>query len=298
MTTLLHHTRTETPAPAVPAAEAPRETWLPVGLLAIAAGLALLALLGPLVTGAVDYRVTGTLRNQTTGLDAFSLFVVAPLALWTASLARRGHAAGPALALGIGAYTSYMLAQYVVGPDYGHLPGNDELLFPLCLLLFAAGWLVVVRAWTIFAADWAALLPRPALTIGRVILPVLAFVAFVRYVPALADAMSSHPNDAGYLAGPGFFWTIALLDLGVFLPLIVAACVGIRRGARWAPRALFTVVGWLGLVGPAVAAMSIAMEVNGDPNASAGGVALTSVLGAAFAAVAAVLFLPLLATRD
>jgi hypothetical protein len=89
-------------------------------------------------------------------------------------------------------------------------------------------------------------------------------------LPALADAMSGAPQSAGYLAGAGFFWTIGLLDLGVFLPLTGAACIGVRRGLCWAPKALYTVVGWFGLVGPAVAAMGIAMELNDDPAASTG----------------------------
>ena len=56
-----------------------------------------------------------------------------------------------------------------------------------------------------------------------------------------------------YLAGPAFSWAIALLDLGVFLPLTVATCVGLARGRPWAQKALYTVAGWFGLVGLAVA---------------------------------------------
>ena len=80
--------------------------WLAAGLLVIASGLVGVALLGPLASDVIDYRVTETLRNQTIGLDAVSLFVVAPLSLLAAMLVLRGHVAGPALALGIGAYTS------------------------------------------------------------------------------------------------------------------------------------------------------------------------------------------------
>jgi hypothetical protein len=133
--------------------------------------------------------------------------------------------------------------------------------------------------------------------LGKAILPVLAFLAFSRYLPALGDAMRAHPHDAGYLAGPTFFWTIALLDLGVFLPATAAACVGLARGRAWAGRALYLVVGWFGLVGPAVAAMAIAMYVNDDPNASAGNAAVMTVLGVAFAALALVVCLPVLKVR-
>lgn len=92
--------------------------------------------------GVVDYHVTETLRNQLTGLDAVSVLVVAPLAIVTALLVWRDHVAGPPLALGIGAYASYMFVQYILGPEYERLPGDNELLFPLYLFLFALGWIV------------------------------------------------------------------------------------------------------------------------------------------------------------
>ena len=111
-----------------------RHTFLGCALAVLAAGLAAVALLGPLTGGPIEYHVGETLRNQTIGLDAASLFVVAPLALAAALLAFRGHVAGPAIALGVGAYTAYMFVQYIVGPEYLARPGNNELLFPLSLI--------------------------------------------------------------------------------------------------------------------------------------------------------------------
>src|SRR3954452_20961508 len=70
-------------------------------------------------------------------------------------------------------------------------------------------------------------------------------------------------------------------------PLWVRLCRCLRRAGAPAPvgrRALFLVVGWLGLVGPAVAAMAIATSVNHDPNTSAARVIAMTVLGLAFAA--------------
>ena len=175
--------------------------WLPLLLSALAAGLAAVALLGPLVTGVVDYRVTETLRNQTIGLDAVSLFFVAPLALLSALLIRRAHVAGLAIALGIGSYTAYMFLQYAVGPDYAHLPGNNERLFPLVLFLFAAGWIVVLAAWSTIDVARLPDSARRDRLIGRFLLPVLALVAFSRYVPQLMDWMSSSPEDENISRG-------------------------------------------------------------------------------------------------
>lgn len=106
--------------------------------------------------------------------------------------------------------------------------------------------------------------------------------------------MSSEPQEAGYLAGPTFFWAIAMLDLGVFLPATAIACIGIGRGAPWTRK---LVAGWFALVGPAVAAMAITMFLNDDPNGSGAGVAFMTTLGLLFAVLALALFRPLFQGR-
>jgi hypothetical protein len=68
-------------ARAMPGATSRAQAPLAAGLVGIALGLAAVALLGPLATGLVSYRVSETLRDQTIGLDAVSLFVVAPLSV-------------------------------------------------------------------------------------------------------------------------------------------------------------------------------------------------------------------------
>ena len=278
-------------------ARARRGRPLELGLVVIAFGLAAVALLGPLGTGVIEYRVTETLRNQLIGLDAVSLFLVAPLALVAARLVSRQRRLGPVLALGIGAYTSYMFLQYILGPDYGRITGNNQRLFPLCALLFAAGWLVALTAWRTVDTEGLRSRHRDRLS-GRVVLPLLALLAFARYVPSLADWMSTRPTDTGYLAGPAFAWTIATLDLGIFLPVTVLTCIGLIRGTAWARKALYLVIGWFGLVGPAVAAMAIAMYANNDPNASGGNTGFMTALGLAFAALAWTMFRPLLRDRE
>ncbi len=297
MATLVHRS-VKSSRVALSASRAGEAPLLALGLFAIAMGLGIVAVLGPLMSGAIDYRVTETLRNQTIGLDAVSLFVVVPLSVAAGLLVLRRHMAGPALALAVGAYTSYMFLQYILGPEYLLRPGNNELLFPLELVLFALGWLVAIAAWNAFGSERLPATPRRHRAIARFALPLLAFVAFSRYVPALVDVMSASPTDPGYRAGPTFFWAIATLDLGVFLPATVAACIGLARRAPWAHKALYTVVGWFGLVGPAVAAMAITMYVNDDPNASGSATVFMTALGVVFAAFALYLYRPLFGTQE
>ncbi len=288
-----------TPVPAARTIEAAgsdrADTWLAGALLGLAGGLAAVALLGPLATGVIEYRVTESLRNQTIGLDAASLVIVVPLAVAAAVLVVRHQVAGYALALPVGAYTTYMFLQYILGPDYSGLPGNNERLFPLSLALFAGGWIVSLAAWSrIGPTDTPPTAERRDRLIGRVILPLLALLTFVRYVPALADATSASPQEESYLAGPTFFWIIATVDLGVFLPITVGTCVGLVRGSGWAQKALFLTAGWFGLVGVAVSAMAIAMQINDDPTASTANTILMTALGAAFALLAIYVYHPLL----
>jgi hypothetical protein len=62
------------------------------------------------------------------------------------------------------------------------------------------------------------------------------------------------------------------------MALHVAALGRRRRFTSW--------FGWFGLVGPAVAAMAIAMYVNDDPNATVGNAIAMTILGLAFAMLA------------
>lgn len=267
---------------------------LGLGLLSLGFGLALLSLLGPLALGVIDYRVTETLRNQTIGLDLVSLAVVAPITLAVAVLALRRHPAAPLLALGPAAFVVYMMVQYVLGPAYLRLPGNNERFFLFYLALFVLAGIVGIRAWSTIELERLPHVPRRrACLLGRVLLPLAGLVVFARYVPALLDASSANPTAGDYRAGPTFFWTIALLDLGVGLPTLIAACVGLLRERDWAPKALYAVVGWLALVGPAVAGMALTMYVNDDPNASLGLALLMAALAVGLLALAAFVARPL-----
>jgi hypothetical protein len=267
--------------------------WLGVALVALAAGVAALSLLGPLVAGVIDYRITDTILSQLIGLDAVSLVLVAPLAALAGVLTLRGHALGPVLAFGPAAYVAYMVPQYVFGPDYLRLGGNNERFFPLLLALFVLGVVSAIVCWS--AVDLSRLHASAARErlVGRVLLPIATVLVFGRYPFGLADWMSAEPTASDYLAGPIFGWTIALLDLGLALPATVAVCVGVRRGTGWAQKGLYAVVAWYALVGIAVAGMEIAMYARDDPAMSAGQMALMAGLGVGLGALAVTLYAPM-----
>jgi hypothetical protein len=273
------------------------DRWTGAALIGLAVGLSSLAVLGPLVTGVIRWRISPLVHDQLLGLDAVSLVVVAPLAGTAGVRALRRDPLGRLLGFGPAAYVAYMVPQYVVGPDYLGASGNNERAFPLLLALFVVGVVTAVATWSGMDLERLGTSPSRERVVARVLLPVAAIAVFSRYAASLPDIMSAAPASADYRAGPAFVWTIALLDLGLALPAIVATIIGMRRGSGWARRALYAVVSWLALVGVAVGGMAVAMFVRGEPTMSVAGMGSMALLGLGLVGIAAAIFAPLVRER-
>lgn len=269
--------------------------WPAYALFGLAAMLMANSTLGPAGTDVIRYRMSATLVNQLIALDVVSFVLIAPLCVVAGVLVLRRHASGPVLALGPTAFTVYMTAQTIVGSDYLGVAGNNERWFPWHLGLFVLAVATLVGAWSQIdpsrLPSWS---PRRRRRTAGALFAVAAFVAFGQWLPTLADITSSQPTRADYLESPAITWLIALLDLGLLVPAAVAAAVGLLLGAAWAGQAAYGVTGFLALVGPAVAAMAITMQVNGDPNAAVADAAVMTSVGLLLAALAVAVHLPLL----
>lgn len=104
--------------------------WLGAALGALGAGVATVAVLGPLVLGVIEHGTSDTTLNQLLGMDAAGLLLVAPFSVAVGVLEWRRDPAAPVLALAPAAYAVYTFAQVVVGQEYLRLPGNIERFFP------------------------------------------------------------------------------------------------------------------------------------------------------------------------
>lgn len=249
---------------------------LGLGLLGLAAGLVANSIVGPLVADLVDYPVSETMRNQTIGLDAASLVVVAPLAAIVGLMALRGRPAAAVLALGPAGYVAYMFVQYVAGPD--HLTYPSVLL--LQLGLFIGGWLLAGLAWRLDAERQLGRRPETGLGPGHgwVAIGLGAFV-LARYLPGLVGSITDEPLPAEVATDPAMYWLIVLLDLGIYLPATTLAAIGLRQARPWGARLHRGLVGWFTLTTIAVASMSFTMWRNDDPNASTGQLLLFLAVG-------------------
>ena len=262
----------------------------PIALLALAAGLLLNSLLGPLALGMVDYPITGTVTNQLIGLELVTVFLVVPWAVIAAAAALRGHPAAPLLGFAPAAYAAYMFVQYVLGPEYSEY--TVTALAQLAVFTLAGG----VMLWSWSLAQSVPLPPMPARQATRNGVLLLALAAFVllRYAGVFAGSFTGAEIESEFAQERTFFWSILLLDVGVVVPCTVVAGLFLMRGAPAGRRALYAAVGWFSLVPPSVAAMAAVMWARDDPNASLATVLLLSAASVVFGLVAWRTFTPVL----
>jgi len=237
-------------------------------LVLLAVGMAVASLLGPVGVGAMTYRTSPTSLNQLRGSDAATLFLIAPLALAAAALARRRHRAAPLLATGIGAYALYSYAQVVIGQEYLRLPGNVERFFPLLLGVFVLAGGAVVLGQRATPATLPALSAGMARLVSIVLLCVAAFLVLGLHLPSMVTAWQDPSSMTEYASSPTPFWMIKLMDLGIIVPVAVATGVGLLRGAPWAMRVMYPLLTAYACLGTSVAAMGLVMVLRDDPDAS------------------------------
>lgn len=283
------HTPTRREPTIPPTAPAPARGLAIVTAL-LAGGLVATTLLGPLVSGVLDYGLSRTLTNQLVGLEVVTLLLVVPVALLASWLTWLRHPAGPILAIGPAGYAAYMLVQYMLGPEYGTYQPAQVLH----LVMFVLALVVGIWGWTLGLSSPLPTQGDAQRRARAVILLGLAGFIVLRYLPGLVGSMSDTPISAEFADAPTFFWSIWLLDLGVVVPATVAAAVGLLRERPVADLGLYAVVGWYGLVPVSVAAMAGAMLVDGDPNASIPTFVLLTVASAVFLAFAVTVLHPLL----
>ena len=246
--------------------------WPPIALAALGMALIAAAVLGPLVLGAIEWRVSPNGLNQTYGADGAALLLLAPASLAAAWFWRRGHPVAAPLAFGVGLAALYYAVASVLGADYVQYDGNNERFF----LLFLA---IVILSWTVAAVGWRAMdpdPPRPGRMMARAAAVVFILGALtigvawtLQLVTIAIDGALSQPGDVqAYAEAPTAFWLVRIVDLGFIVPLAVWTGVGLWRGAATATMAATGVAAFMTLQAAAVLAMGTIMIVLDDPTAT------------------------------
>jgi hypothetical protein len=244
-----------------------RHTIAGWGAVALGAGIAIGAILGPLTLGVIRFRTSENLENQFVGGEIVSLGVVAPALLVAGVLWLRERRIAPALAIGPAIYAVYTYVTTVVGQDYARYPGNVEAFFPLYALLVSGGATTAALAAVDLAETDA---PPPDDRLRRVaaglFLAIAGFFALAWAAQIRLVYTAEPPME--YQEGPTLFWLIKLLDLGFVIPALIATGVGLLRRHPLAVKAAYAVATFGTCLAGAVAAMAIAMELKGDPSSN------------------------------
>jgi len=269
--------------------------WLGAALVVLGFGAALVALLGPLAFGVIDYHASQGAVDQITGGDVAGLFLVAPVSILAGVLVWRDHLGGPILGLGPAFYALYMYSQLALGGDILRYPGNSERFFPLYLGLFILAGAITIRAWTTIDPGRLPATRRSVdRTVGIFFLVVGFFLVFGLHLPGLIDAWAAEPTSTEYLADPVVFWLVKFMDLGLVVPGLVVVGLGVLRHRSWASKAKYAAVAWAALLGASVAGMAIVMQVTADPAATTVNTIAFSTFAAIGLALAGIVYQPLL----
>ena len=237
-----------------------------LGAIALGTGIAVSAVMGPLVLKVIKFRTSENLENQWIGGEMVSLAVVAPVAVAAGVLWLRDHRLAPALALGPALYAVYTYTTAAIGQEFARYPGNVERFFPLYAGLVAGGAALAAFAWSRLGQHDV---PEPPAGLRRslagIFLGIGGLVALA-WAQQIRLALTGTPS-AEYQEGPTLFWLIKFLDFGFLIPLLLATGVGLLLRHPAAIKASYGLATFAACLAGSVAGMGIVMQVKGDPSA-------------------------------
>jgi hypothetical protein len=272
--------------------DASRRRWLATAaLLALSGALAAAAILGPLVLGVIEWRISPNSLNQTYGADGAALVLLVPAGAAAAWLSWQRRRVSAPLAFGLGLASLYYGVASVLGADYVQYPGNNERFFLLFLVIIVLAWPVAAWGWSAMDANP----PRPGRVMARTTATVfvlgglaLAVAWLVQLVTIAATGSLGQAAEAqAYRESPGAYWLVRIVDLGFIVPLAIGAGIGLWRDHPAAVKAAPGVGAFLTLQATSVLAMGTIMLARNDPTATPGLVVVLAPITLAMAGLTA-----------
>ena len=270
--------------------------WLGVSLIMLGFGVALIAILGPLILDLIHYHLSDDVLGQVVGGDAVALFLIAPVSIGIGVLALRRHRAAPLLALGPALFAAYIYFQMSMSDPALH-SGNSENFFFLHVGLVVLAGLIAVGAWQRIDPTALPTIPRRMrLGYGWLTLAMAAFLVLGLHLPGLIGVWTGNPPPS-VADAPTAFWLVKVMDFSIVLPALLGTAIGALRDKPWAGRALYASVTWFALLGSSVAGMAVVMQVRDDPEASLANVLVMSAASLLWIGLATVLYRPMFKRR-
>jgi hypothetical protein len=259
--------------------------WYIIGITAIicAVTLVLIAFLGPIGQGIIQYRTSQSSLWQITGQDLANLLLIAPILLIGGILCLARKTSSKYLLVLTPITLMYTGLSIGIGQEWSNpaYSGNVEDFCWLFGILIIGGLILLLGSLSMFTeADSPDFKPK-----GLRIYVALMTIFFLFFAMMWISQIQQVTNtgdlaDGSYKAAPTAFWTIRYLDLGISIPLGFLALFLMLSKPKKAYSILLLFFGFFITTGTAVDMMAIVQVLNGDMEAAKGGLVIFPILTA------------------
>ena len=241
-----------------------------IGITAVATGigLAVMASLGPLWLGIIEYKTSPSAIYQFIGQDMVNLFIMAPICIIGGVLRLLGRKTAQFLLILTPPYLIYTILCFGMGMEWSHpaYSGNSEQYFFLFLGLLIGGFLLLFDSLGQFSGSAEGRPIQTKLLLPYSVLFSLFLILFgMMWIQEVFEVMRTG-TSRGYEAAPLAFWLVRYFDLGFTIPLgfLSIYLLWSRPVSGFPVQLLF--YGFFLTMGLAVNAMGLAMYLFKDPD--------------------------------
>lgn len=251
--------------------------WYVTGAAALicAAVLIIMAALGPLGSGDIQYHTSQSGEWQLMGQALTDMFLIMPLLVAGGVLQLMRKDSSKYLLVLTPITLMYTGLSVGIGQEWTAYPGNAESFFWIFLTLIIGGLLLLVGTLPRFVDKDAPVFSRRGLGLF-VVLTVLSLLFFTKmWVGQITDVVAlGDLSDGSYSDSPNAFWAVRYLDLGICVPLGFLALFMLVSRPQKAYRLVLLFFGFLITMAVTVNAMAVVQALNGDPSIAATGAGL------------------------
>ena len=259
--------------------------WYAAGVAAIlcAIALTLLAVLGPLGLGVIQYHSSQSAIWQIAGNDLANLVLTIPLLIVGAVLDLLRRPAAKYFLVLTPVSVFYYALSIGIGQEWSDptILGNSEQYFWPFLLLMICSLVLLLGTLPRFVPADAPDFDRRKLRLFVVVTALfLAMFTLMWASQVLQVERTGDLADGSYVSAPTVFWTIRYLDLGLTVPIGFLSLGLLMTRPRRAYGLVLLFFGFFINTGTAVNSMAAVMFLHNDPSASVPMALIFLVLGA------------------
>jgi len=193
-----------------------------IGLVAILAGITLiyLAVMGPLISGAIKYRTPEVINNQLIGQDLVNLTVLAPILIIGGLLLWLRKKAAKYLLIATPLFLIYYALSYAIGWEWSsaRYAGNNEKYFSHFLFVLVAALLILLYCLSVFPRNVTAAFKKGPLIIYSTLFVLFLLIFASMWIKEVLEVIKTG-TARGYDISPVAFWLVRTFDLGFSVPL-------------------------------------------------------------------------------